>query len=933
MRTSRKRKLSFAVPLTLKLPCMSNCSCKWLTASPGRGRQTPRRITRRVLLDIKKSRQAATFLCNYYRVSHWFAVMDPATIALESSKLKRQKGSETSTPASSQPQVHAWQGPLRSNTFDSFVEAASNPGGRPWQLQRPGQLSPRTSSSEASEPSDTEAESETESELEDFASAPLFEQQFGIQETTQAGPATNVRGANSAGGISAPAGFIVEELGDFTGSDEDGRANVIRPTAVEDAESDRSKSKSGPSTTKLEPEFLASTKRNLFEISDSDLGNTSNDEESEQFLMKVREMKRKKRMRVSSGSIGKRTISDMEEEDIGSEGDLELVNKPFFSTFKPSTNRPPRSIYRRVNDRRSLQFQDPPPGVLELYEPDSSEDDPSVEALSRELPYYEYSGMINSDEEIGRCSPRAMYPSTDKSDVESILSEGYSVASSQSSVPMAINVSAIDELKILLLTNEGLRPLYGVAISKVGPERFHRNFRRFLLRYGRALRAEATTSLETQAARFIRSAALRVSIEIKESILNNEDTENKDAGNTREKHGAKALSAYLKQIKDVDDSSPDDWSDHDHDLEDSSLQTLSNVGNFLVSSTAFSNLCSSLRVWLNLEGEDEQPSIVGDPGIGATERTEKVTQESLDANTGMEDTTKKRPTTILETPEVITTKDAQHPESPELSGWQLVMLYIVFQCALLLILYALEDFRAFLLGKPTRLAGAAHNDYPGYGLLMAVALLVSAAADIFSVIYTSLSHPSTKGTRATEGNKSVLLSIRPTILYNGFWNRASWLWQKRVPPGQVRVSWICVSRSRDVSHRNFRLITHEFWLIFNRDAAKSYESKSRNHKRTPSPPLPDKLPVQTPARLCLRVQASAVHHLAAQPTALLQVKPTPPKPHLLNLHPRYLPTKNMNSPNHSQNRSSPPEQKSSCSSASTLPGHMEFLRESSQTLT
>jgi len=189
---------------------------------------------------------------------------------------------------------------------------------------------------------------------------------------------------------------------------------------------------------------------------------------------------------------------------------------------------------------------------------------------------------------------------SDTSDLESIISEAPSVASSRSSVPADIDLSAVEELRTLLLTNEALVPLYEVAISKIGPEKFYRNFRRLLLRFGRALGSEATSPVQLKAARFVRFAASRVSMQIKDGITN-KDVKKQDRGRLN----VKALEDHLKQIQDVDDSSDED---SEHDPEDASLQTLEGVKSFMLSSTAFSDLCRSLRLWLGMGSQAEQPN-------------------------------------------------------------------------------------------------------------------------------------------------------------------------------------------------------------------------------------------------------------------------------------------------------------------------------------
>ncbi|KAK4446789.1 hypothetical protein QBC34DRAFT_468890, partial [Podospora aff. communis PSN243] len=132
------------------------------------------------------------------------------------------------------------------------------------------------------------------------------------------------------------------------------------------------------------------------------------------------------------------------------------------------------------------------------------------------------------------------------------------------------------------------------------PEKFYRNFRRLLLRFGRALGAEAVSPTQLQAARFVRFAASRVSMQIKDNISNRDAHQQ-----SKEKSDIRAfmLGDYLKQMQDVDDSSNED---SEHDPEEASLQTLESVKAFIISSTAFSDLCHSLRVWLGVEWQNPQ---------------------------------------------------------------------------------------------------------------------------------------------------------------------------------------------------------------------------------------------------------------------------------------------------------------------------------------
>ncbi|KAK0725449.1 hypothetical protein B0H67DRAFT_641869 [Lasiosphaeris hirsuta] len=236
---------------------------------------------------------------------------------------------------------------------------------------RHDQLSPRSSSVSLSSSSDED----------DVHPSPLPRRSLTPERRNLTPPATRVR----TGRVVTQAAFIVEELSDFGDSDHD-RLDIVRPHAIEYAESDRSRSRS-----RNPPEIDQNIMYNLRDLSCGDSDETDMDEaEYQEFLIKRREAKRRKRM--TSGSIGKRTIS----ESIGSDTDREdLKPFPFLSTDEAGSSA--RRLRRRLGhgDRRSLQFQDPPPPRIdELDEPDSSEDEILIsETLARELPYYEYVSM------------------------------------------------------------------------------------------------------------------------------------------------------------------------------------------------------------------------------------------------------------------------------------------------------------------------------------------------------------------------------------------------------------------------------------------------------------------------------------------------------------------------------------------------------------
>lgn len=185
------------------------------------------------------------------------------------------------------------------------------------------------------------------------------------------------------GRIVTRAEFVVEELSDFGDSDGE-RLGVIRPCAIEYAESDRSRSRS-----RNAPDIDQRIMYNLGNLNCGDDSDETDFDEHEYHEFLVRRRAEKRRKRMTSGSIGKRTIS----ESIGSDTDLEDL-KPFLNADEIGSSA--RRLRRRIGDRHSLQFQDPPPPprIDELDEPDSSESEILVgESLARELPYYEYVSM------------------------------------------------------------------------------------------------------------------------------------------------------------------------------------------------------------------------------------------------------------------------------------------------------------------------------------------------------------------------------------------------------------------------------------------------------------------------------------------------------------------------------------------------------------
>ncbi|CAK7269498.1 hypothetical protein SEPCBS119000_003599 [Sporothrix epigloea] len=215
--------------------------------------------------------------------------------------------------------------------------------------------------------------------------------------------------------------LIIEEISDF--DSDNGRIQIIRPFEIEEAESEREKitdpnrNRRGKfnmakmrrrSSARLfrPPELDRGVTSGLREFTfgaesdeevllDEDDGSDYDDDALDSFLLRQRDEKRRRRM--TSGSISKRTIT----ESIGSDTDTEDLSSILDANDVGSSA---RRLRRRL-DRHSLQFQDPPPPRIdELDEPDTSdnEDEDDVkeliqngEFLARELPYYtlEYISM------------------------------------------------------------------------------------------------------------------------------------------------------------------------------------------------------------------------------------------------------------------------------------------------------------------------------------------------------------------------------------------------------------------------------------------------------------------------------------------------------------------------------------------------------------
>jgi len=247
----------------------------------------------------------------------------------------------------------------------------------------PEQLSPRSSNSAAA----------SESSADD--SHPPRSRSRSPDELLSHSPPPSYTRSN----IVAEGNFTLEELheSDYPDVDSDDESLIIRPHQYEDAESERAPSvRAMPSTHDLHARF-----QNL------DCGPEDDDgeERRQAWIDALRAEKRRKRR--SSGSVQKRTIS----QSIGSDTDNEDLQPGGLSPSEAGSSA--RRLRRKVGERSSLIFDDPPPRIQEVEEPESCEevmevvdedeesgDDYAVEeaqGVDRNLPYYVQVMDVDSD--------------------------------------------------------------------------------------------------------------------------------------------------------------------------------------------------------------------------------------------------------------------------------------------------------------------------------------------------------------------------------------------------------------------------------------------------------------------------------------------------------------------------------------------------------
>jgi hypothetical protein len=193
--------------------------------------------------------------------------------------------------------------------------------------------------------------------------------------------------------IVTDANFTLEEFreSDYEDFDSDDES-VIRPHQYEDAESDRAQSVKSVSRNDLPPKLYAGL--NNLNCDTEELGES----EREEWLKKLKAEKRRKRR--SSSSVQKRTFS----QSIGSDTDEEDVQPVFEGANEAGSSA--RRLRRKggSDERASLIFDDPPPRIEELEEPESCEEVVEVkgsedegQGVDRNLPYYVQDMDFDSD--------------------------------------------------------------------------------------------------------------------------------------------------------------------------------------------------------------------------------------------------------------------------------------------------------------------------------------------------------------------------------------------------------------------------------------------------------------------------------------------------------------------------------------------------------
>ncbi|KAK8140178.1 hypothetical protein PG984_000244 [Apiospora sp. TS-2023a] len=221
-------------------------------------------------------------------------------------------------------------------------------------------------------------------------------------------------------------------------------------------------------------------------------------------------------------------------------------------------------------------------------------------------------------------------------DIESVISAVFSDTSTNSSsslLSVDLHLATL-ELAAVLCEDQELHSLFKSANAKVGKERFIRNCRRLLNRFGYSLRGEATSDLQYQLASFVRRHAYQIGIELEERSMASNYRRKEDLGllsvNSARVNGwiesqpfakFEAAGAENKTLERLRAHGQDDndsdicGSDIESVLSDVSSETstdgrpstaLGAVKEFLTSSQALAALRRDLRHWIEACRETNQ---------------------------------------------------------------------------------------------------------------------------------------------------------------------------------------------------------------------------------------------------------------------------------------------------------------------------------------
>jgi hypothetical protein len=195
-------------------------------------------------------------------------------------------------------------------------------------------------------------------------------------------------------------------------------------------------------------------------------------------------------------------------------------------------------------------------------------------------------------------------------DVRSIVSVEDDISSQAATRRTPQEVTAEEQLGVLLARNEELKPLYEAALSTVGKERLVGNLRRLLKQYYLDLSKTAKTNLEKASAHLIRSrwSRIRIAQQISDLVApeNEDDLEqwaieiqNKKADLEAWIAGHAGLAVPVDEVsEDHMDLVRDESSEEEEDEIANVLPNISEAENFLLGGYSFSRLSISFRAFL-----------------------------------------------------------------------------------------------------------------------------------------------------------------------------------------------------------------------------------------------------------------------------------------------------------------------------------------------